>query len=273
VNGLLEAVAAELERPRELSQRVLNYISDTYDVDPDDIGKFLVEELPKLEDYEIDLILSPVFTPKLADQAVFAELLGKTPVPREQWAELVQKLVAHPIRAQLVTPDGASHAVALREVSIERYVHRLRLEAAIPESVFNLLERLPADTDRPMLRAIARRSAWESAGSREILEGYLEAITTHGGYDFADMLELLNLAETRKPANIPDLLASIPKWADTLREQIDKASAPKPFFHQQVEYMHGLGRDQRAPDESRASAKENELRFLLRLQTLLSQGA
>jgi hypothetical protein len=83
------------------------------------------------------------------------------------------------------------------------------------------------------------------------------------------MLELLNLSESRKPANVADLLASIPRWAETLREQIDKASGPKPFFHQQVEIMHGLARDQRAPDETRSSAKENELRFLLRLQKLL----
>jgi len=269
VTELIEALAAELERPRELSPRVLNYITDSYELDPDAVGSFLTDKLPNLEDYEIDLILSPVFTPKLADQAVFAELLGKTPVPREQWSALVERLVARPTRAQLVTPDGVVHIVPLRDVSIERYVHRLRLEASIPESVFNLLENLPAAADRPMVRAIARRSAWESAGSREILERYLTALTTHGGYDPADMLESLNLAESRKPANVADLLASIPRWAETLREQIDKASAPKPFFHQQVEIMHGLARDQRAPDESRSSAKENELRFLLRLQKLL----
>src|SRR5207249_12263890 len=76
VSNLLEALARELERPRELSPRVLNYIEGNYSVEHDAVGAFLTEELPKLEDYEIDLILSPVFTPKLADQAVFAELLG-----------------------------------------------------------------------------------------------------------------------------------------------------------------------------------------------------
>jgi len=63
---LIETLAAELERPRELSARVINYIGGTYGVDHDAVGRFLVDELPKLEDYELDLILSPVFTPKLA---------------------------------------------------------------------------------------------------------------------------------------------------------------------------------------------------------------
>jgi len=272
VPALIEVLAAELERPRELSPRVLNYISGTYGTDPDGIGAFLVNELPKLEDDEIDLILSPVFTPKLADQSVFAELLGNKSAPRDQWAGLIQQLVARPTRARLLTPDGQAHVVPLRDVSIERYVHRLRLEAVIPESVFTLLERMPVSTDRPLLRAIARRPAFENRGSGEILERYLVALIDHGGYNMDDMIELLNLAENRKPANVSDLQASIPRWAESLREQIDKASGPKPFFHQQVEIMHGGGRDQRRQDDSRLSVKEHELAFLLRLQDLLGNA-
>src|SRR6516162_434644 len=106
MKNVVEALAAELERPRELSPRVLNYIGGNYDVEHDAIGAFLADQLTALEDYEIDLILSPVFTPKLADQAVFAELLGREQVTREQWPELIKKLVARPIVAQLVTQDG-----------------------------------------------------------------------------------------------------------------------------------------------------------------------
>jgi hypothetical protein len=269
VSALIEALAVELERARELSSRVLNYITGTYNIDPDEIGAFLVNELTKLDDVEIDLILSPVFTPKLADQAVFAELLGSTPVPREQWPGLVQQLVVRPTRAHLITPDQRAHVTPLRDVTIERYVHRLRLEATIPESVFTLLQGLPAGGDRPLLRAVARRSIWESNGKREILVHYLAAVTKQGGYGIEDTLELLNLAENRNPPNVPDLLASIPGWTEALREQIEKAAGPKAFFHPQVEMMHGGGRDHRTQDNFLASAKETELAFLFRLQQLL----
>lgn len=267
---LISALAAELERPRELSPRVLNYITGTYNIDPAETGTFLVNELPKLDDVEIDLILSPVFTPRLADQAVFAELLGSAAAPRGEWPAIVQQLAGRPTRAHLVTPDGNSHVVPLREVTIERYVHRLRLEAVIPQPVFSLLERLPASAqDRPILKAIVRRPAFEGSGAREILERYLAAVIGHGEYSLDDMLELLNLAENRKPANVQDLLQSIPRWVEALREQIEKAAGPKAFFHPQVEMMHGGGRDQRGQEHSRASAKENELAFLLKLQKML----
>src|SRR6185436_9641256 len=54
---LMEALATELERPRELKSKVIKYLNGNYAVDEDSVGVFLVHELPKLEDYEIDLIL------------------------------------------------------------------------------------------------------------------------------------------------------------------------------------------------------------------------
>src|SRR5262245_36615622 len=121
VSNLIETLAAELERPRELSPRVLNYIRDKYELDDATVGDFLVDRLSGLEDDDVDLILSPVFTPKLADQALVAQQLGQNSIPREQWPVLIQQLVARPTRAQLVTPDGRHHSVLLRDVTIERY--------------------------------------------------------------------------------------------------------------------------------------------------------
>jgi hypothetical protein len=270
---LIETLALELERPRELSSRVLNYIIGTHSVDEDAVGAFLTNELSKLEDYEVDLILSPLFTPKLADQAIFAGILEDSSVPRDQWPGLIRELVQRPTHAQLVTPDGSKHPVELREVTIERYVHRLRLEAAIPESLLSLLQRCPSPPDRPTLMAVGRRAVWENAGTRGILEVYLKAVLEQGSYSLDDVLELLNLAENRKPADVADLLAWIPRWAEALRQQIDVGSGPKPFFHSGVEWMHGGARDQRTEADPKVSAKQNELDFLLRLQRIVSASS
>jgi hypothetical protein len=269
VKNIVEALALELERPRELSPRVLNYIIGNYDVENDAVGAFLADQLPKLEDYELDLILSPVFTPKLTDQAVFAEILGREQIGLQQWPELIQQLVERPTLSPLITPDGGAHLVKLREVTIERYVHRLRLEATIPENLFGLIERLPAG-DRPMLKAIARRNAWESTNTATILESYLKAAVKQGVYTVADVQALLELMESRKPRTLSDLVEHIPVWLEALRHQIETAAGPKPFFSQDVERMHGGGRDHRSHDEARLSVKENEFAFLGRLQKVLA---
>ena len=82
MSKLIETLAEELERPRELTTKLSDYIWGTYEIDRDAVGDFLVGKLTDLEDYEHDLILSPLFTPKLTDQALFAELLGKESVPK-----------------------------------------------------------------------------------------------------------------------------------------------------------------------------------------------
>ena len=268
--ALFEALVTALERPRELPGQVVNHLSGVYGIEREAVGTFLVNELPKLEDYEIDLILSPVFTPTLLDQAVFADLLGQNSVTATQWPSLIQQLAARPTCAHLVTADGQTHSVPLREVALERYVHRLRLDATIPEPLFNLLTHLPPATDRPLLKAIARRAVWQSEARRSILQRHLTAVAGSDSYRLDDLVELLKLMEIYQPADSADLFARLPHWQQLLRHEINSASIPKPFFNERVQELHGGGRDQRRQDDSRLTAKEQELAFLIRLQQILA---
>jgi hypothetical protein len=265
---LLATLASELERPRPLPPQVIKHLWDTYSLDRDAVGLFLVEELPKLEDYEIDLILSPVFTPNLRDQSVFAELLGPDAVPPSEWPGLIQQLVTRPTHGSLVTEDGHSHQVPLREVSIERYVHRLRLGATVPPSLLELISHRAPAAESPLLKAIARRGIWESAPRRDILGRYLAAALGTEHFRADDAADLLKLVETYEPADTGDLLRRIPHWEKVLLHEINLASNPKAFFNERVEELHGGGRDQRRQDNS--EPKQRELEFLSRLKQLLA---
>lgn len=266
--NLLETLAAELERPRDLTPQVIKHIIGTYEIEQEGIGEFLLNKLPTLEEYEHDLILSALFTPKLAHQAVFAELLGSRSIPKNEWPELIQKLEMRSTQAQLITSDGKKYSVRLRAVSIERFVHRLRLDGTIQDSILKLIDRTPA-ADRPLLKAVARRAIWEQDGRREILARYLWKSLADGTYALRDAVEVLRLAEDYQPADPPALLARIPRWIGLLEEEINSASGSKPFFSRAVQEMHG-GNDQRQLDETRTLAKKNELAFLLRLQLLIA---
>ena len=262
--NLVERLAVELERPRVLSSRVVNYILQTYGLEQDGLGAFLTEGLQALEDYEIDLMLSPLFTPKLADQAIFAELLGRRSIPREQWPVLIDELVGRMTQGRLFD-DSGNYIVVLREVTIQRYVDRLRLDGTIREPVAVFIERYPSD--RPMLKAIARRAIWEGESRSEILSRYLPAAAERGVLTVTDACQLLDTIETLKPTGLQGLLLWIPRRKQALREQINIGG--KQFFHPNIEEMYGGERDQRGAD-SRLSAKESEFQFLSRLEQTLS---
>jgi len=269
VRSLIESIAAELERPREITNQVIKHLDGNYGIERDDIGEFLKDRLPKLEDDEHDLILSPLFTPKLADQARLAEKLGSNSIAKKDWPALIQELAYRPTIARLVTTDKQTHPVTLREVSIERYVKRLRLDGTIAESLLELIDQAPS-ADRPTLKAIARRAAWENAGRCEMLEKLLRKSRAEGSYRLTDTVELLRLAEDYQPADAAALLARIPRWQKLLEEEIRSSGGPKPFFSQTVQQMHG-GNDQRIADEARVEAKQIELDFLERLQKILAE--
>jgi hypothetical protein len=270
MSRLLETLLAELERPRELSSRVVNYITGTYEIDIEALGSFLAERLPDLEDHEADLILSPVFTPKLKDQAVFAELLGSDSIPRDRWPVIVQEVAARPTRAQLVTPDGRAHAVPLPEVAIERYVHRLRLEGTISPSILDTIASISAVSEHPMLKAVARRAIWENTGREQILASYLTNAPSRLMYSLADAVDLLDMVESHKAVSVTDLLAQISDRRNVLKTQISTGSSAKPFFSARIEEMHGGDRDQRSNQSVGMPAKEMELAFLDRLEQVFT---
>ena len=79
-------------------------------------------------------------------------------------------------------------------------------------------------------------------------------------------MALLKLVESHQLADLPDLLARIPRWQQALGHDIDVAASPKAFFNDRVQELHGGGRDQRRTDAARISAKEEERAFLERLR-------
>ena len=265
---LIDTIATELERPREITVQVVKHLDGAYGVDRDAVPAFLTEQLPKLEDYEHDLILSPLFTPKLQDQAQFADLLGAESIPREDWPVFTHQLASRPTVAHLIASDGKTYPVTLREVSIERFVYRLRLDGTIPGALLQRILKAPA-ADRPILKAIARRITWESDGRREILDRFLQASLADGTYKLAEITELLRIAEDYQPADSPALLKRIPGWQRVLEEEINSSDGPKPFFSSAVQQLHG-GNDNRLRDENRMIQKQNELEFLKRLQQILT---
>ncbi len=268
MEALLNRLAAALERPRPLGPQVVRFLTDHFAVSREEIPAFLDGRLGDLDEGDLDLLLSPLFTPKLADQAEFAAILGERGVPATEWPGLVTRLAARPTRGSLLDDAGIPHTFTLQPVTLERFVHRLRLDGTVTEAVSGLIREFPAEI-QPHLLAIARRAIWNSPGRRDVLERALRAPGDRAAVA-ADAGELLRLMETSEPADRNDLLARMPAWEEVLRGQITGANQPKAFFNEQVRYLHGGGRDQRQPSPGDADPKRTELAFLGRLRTALA---
>ena len=237
----------------------------------DALGPFLENQVGGLEDVEIDLLFSPQFTPTLVDQAAFSALLDEDRLPAEQWEVLIEALTVRPTVARLVTEDGVEHPVTLTDISIARFVERLNLDAGIAEPLARLLESMPPAEDRGLLKAIARRPCFQADAHREILFQFLVKTTSEDAYSLTDILSLLELVETYRPADIADLIGRVPHWLDVLENEVTAAGQPKPFFAERVQELHGGGRDQRHADGSLIARKKRNMEFLKRLESIFAE--
>lgn len=266
----IDLVARELEKSRPLLKQVTDHAGSRHEVSRDELGGFLEKGVPALEEFELDLLFSPQFTPTLVDQAAFSDLLDDELLPRDRWDELVRALEDRPTVACLSTEDGVEHAVRLTEVSIERFVSRLNLDTAIPEPLAKLLASMPPAEDRALLKAVARRPFFQAECRGEILFRFLVKTTSGDEYSLTDVLSLLELVETYQPADAADLVSRIPHWLEVLENEVTAASQPKPFFAERVQELHGHGRDQRHADGSLIDRKRRNMDFLKRLEAILS---
>ncbi|MFM7817590.1 MAG: hypothetical protein ACKPGI_11550, partial [Verrucomicrobiota bacterium] len=218
VDPVFERLVAELERPRPLTPQVLRHLSATYGLGRDEIGRFLDEELPRLSEEETDLALSSLFTPKLQDQAIFADLIGRGSLPASEWPAWVERLQSRPTYGCLVTEQGTRHGVALRTVTLERYVHRLRLDATVPLAVFDATRSSVPTPRRPVLLAIARRAVWSTLDRQQILLEFLANSSRESATSLDDAEALLALMESSEPESVEDVLARIPEWEAALKQ-------------------------------------------------------
>lgn len=270
MKAVMDRLVKELERPRELTAQTLRYLDSTYGVGREEAGALLEERLPLMDDAELDLALSAQFTPKLADQAVFASLLGADGVPVGELTGWVEQLHQRPTLGHLITPDGVSHEFRMRPVTLERYVLRLRLEATIPEVTFRLIRSLCPDTDQPVILAIARRAVWNTEGRRELLRRFLAGAYAGDPPSPGDAEAFLAVMETSEPENLDDARTRLPAWEQVARTQWSGSDQPSPFFNERVQDLHGGGRDQRGPNEALRARKKAELEFLGRLRRILA---
>lgn len=267
---VLDRLAAELEKPRALTAQTLRHLAAAYGVDRQEVGTFLDERLAGLEEDELDLTLSALYTPKLADQAEFAELLESKSFTRAELHSWVDLLLQRPTNGHLQTADGVTHSFLLQRVTLERYVLRLRLEGTMPEGLLRLIRTRTPRAEQPQLLAIARRAIWNTPDRWELLQRFLTRNFAAASPVPGDPEAFLALVESSEPSGIPDVLARLPAWEQVVRIQVSSADQPSPFFNERVQDLHGGGRDQRGVNEALRQQKQSELAFLGRLGPLLA---
>lgn len=143
---LKSRVAEMIAQPRPLKPQTERQLSQHMSDHTADLTSFLLTASEVLEDYELDILFGPQFTPTLEDRAALADLLFHWRPSKAELAQLVRDLCKDVDYAIVELPDLTNAKLALHEVMAERYVKLLRLNhAPDPATAASLRDTLPAD--------------------------------------------------------------------------------------------------------------------------------
>ncbi|MBI1864624.1 MAG: hypothetical protein HYR98_02630, partial [Nitrospirae bacterium] len=90
--ALQDRIREDLAAARPVTPQVSRHLQSHHGIPSGDEAAFLESRLPLLEEYEAELILSPLFTPTVEDQARVSPLLGDPPPSAAAVEELVARL-------------------------------------------------------------------------------------------------------------------------------------------------------------------------------------
>lgn len=246
--AILDQLRTDLTRPRRLTSQVRRHLASNYGVADDEIVTFLERELPHFEEFQVELLFGPLFTPSLDDRARYSDLLGENAPEAREVEALIDRLRSEGLACPLELDSGETFRLIVTDVLSERYVGLLYLDhppgAVLRERV---IEVAPPD-DRDLVLATLREEVWQEPSRRQWLSAFLEATAKRESFSLAKLNLLGDLLRGRAHTETSRVLDLARSLLEDRRRHFVEVGPTKPFFARHIEEWHGHGRDQRRSD-------------------------
>ncbi|MBF0399233.1 MAG: hypothetical protein HQL80_06495 [Magnetococcales bacterium] len=231
-NGLFECVRAQLLAPKVLTVRVGGTICGLMGVD-DPLDGLALDLLRAREPFEVELLLSPLFTPTHTEMEACESVLPLEGIGKEAQERLVTSLA----NEDLFCPVSYGHraqAVPVMEVVIERYVRLLHLSLAIHPLLRPVVQAWVDDKERSVLSSLARRSVWHSEQRARLLGDVLQVMKERETFRVDKVRFLTDFVVTYRPNGKQELLHMLSSLLEAYHQDSEH-----PIYNQQLEHYQG----------------------------------
>jgi hypothetical protein len=234
-----EMLRADLEAPRVLLDQVVNAISSQYGISTAEFETFFLEKYPSLEDYEVDLLFSPQYTPAEHNRLEYIPLLGYKALTPEEVTALKRRLSNDQLTTEFSTADGQfKGTVPVHEVFIERYVSLLKLDQPLPEALHEAIIQWVPENSRNEVNLLARDEAWRSESRQNILLAFLQVFHAKNTFSTLKASFLTNFVRTYRPASLLDMERQLESLIQSCRTDMDNISG-RGFQDEYLRSLHG----------------------------------
>jgi hypothetical protein len=268
LQALVNVIIQRLSLPRPLSLQVSTALADNYTVSEAEYEAFFANKLATLDDYEVDLVFSPQFTPKTDDLDVVFDCLGVQILTPVEMDTLIQQIVTAGVGMPLVLPSGSTVVLPLHEVMIQRFVRLLFVAEVVPEPFTQALTTVATveTTIYNRLLYLVRQPIYRRGHYAPLFATLLTGFAEKTALTLEKVVFLHEFIQTYKPAALTDLVRQINALIASC--EADMVTAVERSYHNDEIKFGSSGSDD---DYAEAEVVRDSYRDTIRLCNLVKE--
>ncbi len=257
LNELKARVIDMLVRPRPIRPQTERQLPQFLAEHTDNLNVFFLGASELLEEYELDLLFAPHFTPTFDDSVEVSDLLYHWRPTEPELDQLTRQIFAEAPPAIVQMSDGTDVQLTLHEVMVERFIRLLRLtHAADSESAASLRDALPAGL-WPVAMALVRQRGFTPAKQQWVADFVNHAAGRHEVTQRFLVLLCEFIAAQQTLASEP-LAQAISATVAAHRDSVTRVSSGHAYWSPDVAQHHHY-RGQGDVDEHRVAEAQQDL--------------
>lgn len=269
---LISKICEELSAERVLTKQVLDHLMSHHEVTPETLGGYFKRiretaavEMDGIEDYEIDLTFSPLFTPRLNDRAKYSRILDTVEVKHEHIEAIIDTVRNKKLEACFREHDD-TYCMPLHEVLIRRYVRLLNLAAPLSRKMKECVEQFVPGEAQDVAKAFARDPVWLPEHRQDFLASFLKTFKERNNFSLEKMDFLTDFVRTYRTKNILDMKEQLKNFIDACTEDIHKIEGGHYLYYHDLIERHYMGSDnEQQLSENLLHLKEHNIRMAMEL--------
>lgn len=244
--------------PRPVEEKILTSF------DFSSLSSFFAEGLQHLDDIELDMIFSYIFTPTLADKVEF----GAYPdiaLSDGDIFRLADDIASRHLSKPVSDNEGHEYDFPLKEVNILRYLKLLHLTRAIPKEMIDIIDR-NAFVQKDLLIALLRDTTFSFTQPRiAMLDNLILAMHNNDILTPEVCIYLIEFIDTNQVKNLNDFEYKLFRLHDVYAHESNK----KTFYSEELAGTYGEGAALEPAVDKLKAAKENHKELTAKIKDIL----
>ena len=202
----VRVLSRELAKPRTIPLNAVQFFKDRYFIEETDVAEFLQDRIEKGSNFDINKILTPIYTPTVSDCAIYTNQIEDYPLSKTEAGIIPNVLFELKLAGKLVLGSTNEEIPFLfPRVTMSHHVELLRLNELLTHDMHLKIDSFVPEEDRHVIKTIMRCALTLQKEANELFLGYLHALKDLQLYSLERVVQFTSVLNNQRSFNLPTL--------------------------------------------------------------------